>query len=84
MMNVYNCCFHGKNWMFVPEMGQTNNRVIRNITILDLQFYNLHEKEYELTYENQLVLHMTVKILKALMLPVYRSQTVSGHLFHRF
>lgn len=93
-MNVYNCYYqgvtgygcrsHGGCWMFVPELGQPDNRIYKNIALDELKFRNLFEKQYEIELERQLNSHRLLKILMSLVFPVYSSQTVGGLLFRRF
>ena len=93
-MNVYYCHYQGiigygcrtggRSWMFVPELGQPDNRIHKNITLEDLQFSNLYEKQFELEFERRLGIRNLSSLLKLLIFLDYRPQTVSGLLFHRF
>ena len=93
-MNVYQCCYRGiigygcrtrgKRWMFVPELGQPDNRIYKDITLHDLQFRNFIEKNFELECEHRSEKGIFMKLLKSLVFGRYRPQTVNGLLFYRF
>lgn len=60
-MNIYPCCFRGnlgygcrirgRRWMFVPEFGQPDHNVHRNLSIGDLRFSNPRAQTYERSLE---------------------------------
>jgi len=59
-MNVYRCwyqgiqgysCRRGRGWMFVPELGQPDNRIHKNIVLTDLVFMNREEGRFEMNNE---------------------------------
>ncbi|HEY7841930.1 MAG TPA: hypothetical protein VIC61_10205 [Gammaproteobacteria bacterium] len=57
-MNVYNCLYRGtigyscrtrgRNWMFVPEMGQADRRVHRGVSLHELVFADPRAKSWEM------------------------------------
>ncbi|MBI2994710.1 MAG: hypothetical protein HYY48_11115 [Gammaproteobacteria bacterium] len=56
-MNVYACCYRGnlgygcrirgRRWMFVPEFGQVDHCVHRNVALAELRFANRWAQDYE-------------------------------------
>jgi hypothetical protein len=62
-MNVYNCLYRGtigyscrtrgRNWMFVPEMGQADRRVHRGVSLHELVFADPRAKSWELSREER-------------------------------
>ncbi len=92
-MNIYQCWYQGLNgyccrsynnkWMFVPELGQTNSRIHKHLSLNDLVFDNPYAKQYEFDIELQ---HQKIKLnpfhlLKSFLLPTRRVNTVGGMLF---
>ena len=63
-MNVYSCWYRGnlgygcrlrdRNWMFVPDLGQADGAVKRDLTLDDLVFRNPRERSAELEREREL------------------------------
>jgi hypothetical protein len=57
-MNIYNCWHQGisgfaakldaKRWLFVPDMGQPDCRIRRNIGLSELIFKNRSDYQFEL------------------------------------
>jgi hypothetical protein len=92
-MNVYQCWYHGmkgyccrnhnSKWMFVPELGQINSRIHKQISLNDLVFNNTHAKHYELGLERRLqkLSISPFPILKSLFFPGKKAETVGGLLF---
>jgi len=88
-MNIYQCCYENsigygcrigsKKWMFVPELGQLNNTIYKNIPLNDLVFRNPFEKNYEQNREKQLTGFLS--FLKSLFNTSYRPATIGGLLF---
>ena len=60
-MNVYACCYRGnlgygcrirgRRWMFVPELGQRDRHVHRNVALGDLRFADPFAQTYERNQE---------------------------------
>jgi hypothetical protein len=60
-MNVYSCCYRGnigyscrlrgRQWMFVPELGQADGRVHRGIALSELIFADTRAKSWEMQRE---------------------------------
>ena len=92
-MNVYQCWYHEINgfccrgynsaWMFVPELGQLNNRIRKHVALDELIFDNYFAKQFELTIEQQLerVKSNPYYFLKELFFPTRKAATVGGMLF---
>ena len=92
-MNVYQCWYlglkgyccrgHNSKWMFVPELGQTNARIHKHISLNDLVFNNSFAKQYELKIEQQLqkITLSPLNFLKALFFSPSKPSTVGGMLF---
>lgn len=90
-MNIYNCWYqgnqgyacrtHGKKWMFVPELGQPNSNVYKQLSVQDLIFKNLSDKHYEIALDSSKYNFNLFKTLKSLFLPAYKPATVGGLLF---
>lgn len=90
-MNVYTCWYQGNlgygcrtrgaSWMFVPELGQPDGRVHKNLSLADLLFKNQFEREIELNLENELRKFSITRLLRSLIFPRKKSNTVGGLLF---
>ena len=92
-MNVYQCWYfglkgyccrsHNSRWMFVPEMGQTDNKIRKHISLNDLVFNNSFAKEYELKIERKLekMRSNPFNFIKSLFLPNKKAASVGGMLF---
>lgn len=90
-MNVYSCFHHGnfgygcrtgaRTWMFVPELGQPDDHIYKNLSMDDLIFRNPFDRKIELNRENQLRRFSLKKIIRWVFSPVYKPQTVCGLLF---
>ena len=89
-MDVHVCKYHGNlgygcrtrfgNWMFVPEIGETDINIYRDLSLKDLIFFNPFEKEYEFKREAELSQFNLRGLLKSLFLPSNKSLTVGGQL----
>lgn len=91
-MNVYPCWYlglsgyccrsHNLKWMFVPEMGQHNNRIHKRISLNDLVFNNVYAKEYELKIEQGLdkIRMNPFRFIRSLLFPARKSGNVIGML----
>ena len=92
-MNVYACWYQGNygyacrtrgsRWMFVPELGQADNMVYRNLSLHELVFKNTIEKSYEFNLEKNRNAFSPAGLLKRLFLPGQKQHTVGGLLFSR-
>lgn len=92
-MNVYQCWYrglsgyccraHNSRWMFVPELGQINNRIHKHVSLHDLVFDNPFAKMHELTIERSLekTRGNLFYFLIELFFPAKRPSTVGGMLF---
>ena len=78
-MNIYNCWYQGisgftcklgtKHWMFVPNLGQINNHIFRNLSLFDLVFQNSIEYQYELEKELENNRSVLVRFITSLIFP---------------
>lgn len=89
-MNVYRCwhrgilgysCRRGRGWMFVPELGQPDNRIHKNIELADLVFINKEERRFEMKNEALRNDRTLRGWLNYLLKTRYRSRSVNGVLF---
>ena len=90
-MNVYSCWYEGnfgyacriavRKWMFVPEMGQPDANIYKNLLLEDLTFKFAFEKSFEKRYEQKSPL---MGILKFLILPRSIPQSIAGRLLIAF
>ena len=81
-MTGYCCRKHNSKWMFVPELGQVSDAVIRNVALENIDFDNTFAKTYELALENEKKLVNRIIIMfRNLLLPVSRPVTLAGKLF---
>ena len=90
-MNVYSCCYQGNlgyccrrfnsTWMFVPELGQPDNRVHKNVPFEDLIFQNLNARNYELESELRLAGINFIEPIRKSLTRKSRPQTMGGLLF---
>ena len=90
-MNVYTCWYHGtfgygcrirgRNWLFVPELGQSGTRVCKNLYLDELVFKNPFDKKFELDLEKRLCKFSLARIIKRLFLSGRKAHTVGGLLF---
>ena len=92
-MNVYQCWYRGlsgyccrsynSRWMFIPELGQANNRIHKHVSLHELVFENHFAKKFELN--NEYMLEKTRSnlfyFLKKMLFPAKRPNTVGGKLF---
>ena len=93
-MNVYTCWYNGnfgygcrtrsRRWMFVPELGQPDHKVYKNLTVHDLIFKNPFDKKLELVLEHKLQKSGWWGLLKRLLFTAPGVQTVGGLLFTSF
>ena len=90
-MNVYACWYHGifgygcrtrgRKWMFVPELGQPDDRIHRDLFLDDLIFRNSFDRRIELNLENKLRKSSILRFLQRLVFPSQKMHTVGGLLF---
>lgn len=90
-MNVYACWYHGnfgygcrtrsRRWMFVPDLGQPDNRIHKNLNLDDLLFKNPFDQQFELKLENIIRKFSFSAILRSLIFPRRKLNTVGGLLF---
>ena len=88
-MNTYPCWLNGRpgycfehrrsGWCFIPEQGQADSKVRRNLSLEDFLFSNHHDRQFE--YRRRKI-HQSIpwwqKCLRALFLP--KSHSVAGFL----
>jgi len=80
----YTCRFHTGKWMFVPEMGQIDNIIHKNLGLDDLTFKYDREKSYEMTNEKNYNSGSILGFLKSIVFPRAKSQTIAGMLLSPF
>ena len=92
-MNVYQCWYlglkgyccrnHNSRWMFIPEMGQANSAIHKQISLNDLVFNNTFAKEYELKLERKLnnMRKNPFSYIKSLFYKTNKSRSLGGMLF---
>jgi hypothetical protein len=86
-MNVYSCWHkgtlgyccrrHNAAWMFVPELGQYDNNIYKNVAFEDLIFRNKYESDYEARLERS----RTAGLLQKILRKKFRAHTIGGLLF---
>lgn len=87
-MNVYSCVYkgnkgyccrrHNRNWMFVPELGQVDNKVYKNISFAEILFENIFDKKLEEKNQKKISIN---SLLHSVMSRKQKSQTIGGLLF---
>jgi hypothetical protein len=90
-MNVYSCWHKGNygyccrqynlSWMFVPELGQSDNNVYKNVAFEDLIFKNKNARAYESDYEALLESSYIAGLLQKILRKKYKPHTIGGLLF---
>ena len=93
-MNVYTCWYNGnfgygcrtrsRKWMFVPELGQSDHKVYKNLILHDLIFKNPFDKKLELDLERKLQKFSWLRLMKRLLFTTPGVQTVGGLLLASF
>ena len=93
-MNVYSCWYqenfgytcraHSRKWMFVPELGQLDNNIYKNLLLEDLTFSYPSEKSFELMQDQEPGRITLLGLLKSILFPRPKSQTIAGLLFTTF
>lgn len=90
-MNVYSCFYQGNygyvcrtrstRWMFVPELGQSDGSIYKNLSIDELVFKNPLDRKFELG-RLQAVNNFNIRrFFSWLFFGKPRSHTVGGLLF---
>ena len=90
-MNVYCCWYKGNqgyccrrrnlNWMFVPELGQPDRNIYKNIAFEDLVFKNTCAWDYEKNQQVRLGKSQTALMLYKILRREYKPRTTGGLLF---
>lgn len=90
-MNVYSCWYHGnfgygcrtrgRKWIFVPELGQPDKNIYRNLYLDDLVFKNSFDKKFEADLENGMRKPSVSALFVCLLIARRKPQTVGGLLF---
>ena len=88
-MNIYRCYYkgisgfaskmHRSTWMFVPDLGEVDNKIRRNLLLSDLVFKYRHQYDYEmnLPYTERLSLR---QLLRKLLFTSKPAHTTAGML----
>lgn len=90
-MNVYPCWYNGnfgygcrtrgRSWMFVPDLGQPDNRIYKKLALDALLFENPFDRQLELQLANRTRKFSITGFLHALIFPGQKPRTVGGLLF---
>lgn len=88
-MNIYSCWYQGasgfaghqgKNlWLFVPDLGQLDGRIRRNIRLNDLIFKNRRDFQFELGLQSEGNFSLLHNI-RTWLFPSERAHTTAGML----
>lgn len=70
--------------MFVPEFGQKDNRIYKNLSLDDLIFKNPLDKHYEMKLEEQAGARPLLELFQSLFYSRNRAQSVAGELLSRY
>ena len=76
----YACLLESGNWIFVPDMGQPDQNVYRNLTLNDLIFTN--SDEHRSAMSSTLPLSLLERV-RAIVFPGFRPKSVAGRLLIR-
>ena len=80
----YTCCVHSRKWMFVPELGQLDNNIYKNLLLEDLTFTYASEKSFELMREQGQGRITLLGLLKSILFPHPKPRTIAGLLLTTF
>jgi hypothetical protein len=90
-MNVYPCVYRGiigyccrlrgRRWLFVPELGQPDRNLRRDVSLRELVFADRRAQQYETEFERTAGRRAVIRFLKALAGLPDRPVTVAGLLF---
>lgn len=89
-MNIYRCwhqgilgygCRRGSGWMFVPELGQTDDRVHKDLDITDLVFLNNEERLSEMKNDKLRNNRALGRMVQSVMAVKTRPRSIGGRLF---
>lgn len=89
-MNIYRCwhqgilgygCRRGRGWMFVPELGQPDNRIHKGLEITDLVFLNNDERLFEMKNDKLRNNRTLGRMMRSVMSLRTRPRSISGRLF---
>ena len=64
--------------MFVPELGQPDSKIYKNLPMNDLVFKNPFDHKFELDLERKLQKFSLLRFFKRLLSPGHRLHTVGG------
>jgi hypothetical protein len=67
--------------MFVPELGQPDNNIYKNVAFGDLVFKNKHARTYESDYEALIERSRTAGLSQKILRKKYKPHTIGGMLF---
>ena len=66
--------------MFVPELGQPDSTIYKNLTMNELVFKNPFDHKFELELERKLQKFSSLRFIKRLLSPARKLHTVGGFL----
>jgi hypothetical protein len=88
-MNIYRCCYkgisgfaskmHRSAWTFVPDLGEVDNRIRRNLQLSDLVFEYRHQYDYEMNQPDTERLSFR-QLLRKLLFTAEPAHTTAGML----
>ena len=90
-MNIYGCVYkgnrgyccrrHNMNWMFVPDLGQVDNKVYKNISFDEIFFENSFDRKLEQDFQVKLDKTGIIGLLHNFVRRKDKPQTIGGLLF---
>lgn len=64
--------------MFVPELGQADGQIYKQLSVNDLLFKNRSEKQYEIGLDSSKYKFSLLRILRSLFFSTHKPVTVGG------
>ena len=80
----YSCRAHTEKWMFVPELGQPDNKIYKNLLLEDLTFKYAREKSFEEMQEHRPLHSTLLSVLHSILFPRAKPRTMAGLLLTTF
>jgi hypothetical protein len=89
-MNIYRCwhqgilgygCRRGSGWMFVPELGQPDDQVHKDLNITDLVFLNIDERLFEMKNDKLRNNRTLGSMMQSVMAVKMKPRSIGGRLF---
>lgn len=67
--------------MFVPELGQSDNNIYKNVALDELVFKDKYAEAFERVYQSRLERLYTFGLIEKLLKKKYKPRTIGGLLF---